>query len=397
MWIPRTLEQTLDAATNGLDLFAVWLLLGSRQVGKSSLLARLADGQRHIVNLDDLSVRARALSDPARFVAELKLPLLVDEIQYAPALLSEFKRLADGGAASGSIWLTGSQSFAVMRGVQESLAGRVAILNLFGLSEEEWPGEIGETNRAFFSRLLRSSFPKLAQVTNPAARDLYLASYEQTYIERDVRELIGVQKRREFELFVRLAALRTGQIINFSDLGKDAGISSVTAKQWLGILQDSFLIKLVQPYFSNRSKRLVKAPKLYFLDAGLAAHLAGWRDVDALLASSYSGNLFETFVFGQILRSFRHRAREVDIHYYRTRDGVEVDFLLDDGQRIIPIECKTGLPDARKLAKLAPLREARWADQGLVLSLAHTSEHRIDLNVDWQLGAARLAHHLAPL
>ena len=370
-WIQRTYEPILKAPSPALQLFPVWLLLGPRQVGKSSLLQRCAGSDRQIVNLDDLAVRARAIQDPVLFGANLKPPLLLDEIQYAPALLSAVKRFADTMPEPGAIWLTGSQSFEVMQGVRETLAGRVAILNLFGVSDEE-KLITPTTPSGYFAALWQSSFPKLAGVTDPNALDLYLSSYLQTYVERDVRELLGIQKRREFEVFVRMCALRTAQVVNCDELARDARISPATAREWLGLLEDSFLLRLVHPHHTNRTKRLIKSPKLYFLDAGLAAWLAGWRDPEMMRLGPQGGALFETHVFGQLLRHFRHRCREVEITFWRTRDGEEVDFLVEAGGVVTPIEVKLGTPDGRSLPRLDRIKEAMW-QSGRALSLTALS------------------------
>lgn len=367
MWIERTYELVLRAPADALKLFPVWLLLGPRQVGKSSLLQRCAGPDRQIVNLDDLAVRTRAAQDPVLFAANLRPPMLLDEIQYAPALLSAVKRFADTRPEPGAIWLTGSQSFEVMQGVRETLAGRVAILNLFGLSDEEKRLEAG-TPASYFAALYESSFPKLAGVKDPDAVDLYLSSYLQTYIERDVRELLGIGKRREFEVFVRMCALRTAQVINYDELARDAGVSPATAKSWISLLEDSFLVRLVHPRHTNRTKRLIKSPKLYFLDAGLAAWLAGWRDPEMLRLGPQAGAIFETHLFGQVLRRFRHRGREVEITFWRTRDGEEVDFLVEAGGVVTPIEVKLGTPDGRSLPRLDRIAEPSW-QPGRVLSL----------------------------
>lgn len=380
MWIQRTYESLLLSPPQALQLFPVWLFLGPRQVGKSSLLRRVAGPERLVVNLDDLQTRGRAHRDPVLFSAEMRCPVLLDEIQYAPQLLDVIKRRVDDGVAPGAFWLTGSQNFEVMRGVRETLAGRVAMLNLLGLSDEELGGGPMDPP-AYFARLLASSFPKLAGVQDAAARDLYLSSYLQTYVERDVRELLGIQKRREFEVFVRMCALRTGQVVNCADLARDAGISPVTAREWLSLLEDSFLIRLVHPWHANANKRLVKSPKLYFLDAGLAAWLAGWRTVDQARLGPMAGALLETHLFGQILRRFRHRAREVAIHFWRTREGQEIDFLVETGGRVFPIEVKAGLPDARDLPRLETIRGPQW-EPGAVLSLV--VDRATTLREDWQ-------------
>ena len=385
MWFKRTYEDILRRPTEALRLFPVWLFLGPRQVGKSSLLRRCAGPDRQIVNLDDLATRGRAHRDPALFAADLRLPLLIDEIQYAPALLSAIKQLADRPTTPpGAIWLTGSQSFEVMHGVQESLAGRVAVLNLFGLSDEE-KGSPPTTPKEAFERIWSTSFPKLQGVCGTDAVDLYLSSYLQTYIERDVRELLGIQKRREFEIFVRMCALRTGQVLNTVEIARDAGISPNTAKEWISLLEDSFLIRLVHPHHTNRTLRMIKSPKLYFLDAGLAAWLAGWRDPETLRLSPMAGAIYETQVFGELLRHYRHRAREVDITYWRTRDGEEIDFLVEAAGRICPIEVKMGTPDARGLPRLERMSDSRW-DVGRVVSLLHLAPDSLPATIaaGWQ-------------
>ena len=389
MWFKRTYEDILRRPTEALRLFPDWLFLGPRQVGKSSLLRRCAGPDRQIVNLDDLATRGRAHRDPALFAADLRLPLLIDEIQYAPALLSAIKQLADRPTTPpGAIWLTGSQSFEVMQGVRESLAGRVAVLNLFGLSDEE-KGTAPTTPKEAFERIWSTSFPKLQGVSGTDAVDLYLSSYLQTYIERDVRELLGIQKRREFEIFVRMCALRTGQVLNTVEIARDAGISPNTAKEWISLLEDSFLIRLVHPHHTNRTLRMIKSPKLYFLDAGLAAWLAGWRDPETLRLSPMAGAIYETQVFGELLRHYRHRAREVDITYWRTRDGEEIDFLVEAAGRICPIEVKMGTPDARGLPRLERMSDSRW-DVGRVVSLLHLAPDSLPATIaaGWQGASA---------
>lgn len=384
MWFERTYESLIREPSTALRLFPVWLFLGPRQVGKSSLLLRCARPDRRVVNLDDLVTRSRAQQDPVLFAADLQPPLLIDEIQYAPQLLSPIKRLIDSpGTPPGCVWLTGSQSFEVMKGVQESLAGRVAILQLLGLSDEEKASPVA-TPSAYFDRLAATSFPRLQGIADPAARDLYLSSYLQTYIERDVRELLGIQKRREFEVFLRMCALRTGQILNLSDLARDAGIAPGTAREWISLLEDSFVLRLVHPYHTNRTQRMIKSPKLYFLDAGLAAWLGGWKDPDALRLGPMAGAVLETHVLGQILRYFRHRAREVDITYWRTRDGEEIDFLVETAGRITPIEVKLGTLNGRHLPSLARLREDRW-NPGRVVSLVHLAPGALPATLaeDW--------------
>ena len=365
-----------------LRLFPVWLLLGPRQVGKSALLDRCAQGHSYF-SLDDLAMRERANRDPTLFMRDLTPPFVLDEIQYAPQLLSPIKQMVDAGnLAPGAIRLTGSQNFQVMEGVTETLAGRVAVLNLLGLSDDEKRLAAAPSPDSYFQALLETGFPKLHGVPEGASRDLYLSSYLQTYIERDIRELLRIEKRREFETFVRLCALRTGQVVNYHDLARDATISPATAKEWLNLLEDCFLIKLVRPYFTNRTRRMTKSPKLYFLDAGLSAWLGGWRSVSETRLGPMGGALFETHVLAEILKRFLHRARQAQVYFWRTRDGQEVDFLVEAGGRIHPIEVKLGSPRHDRLAPLEQIADANWED-GQVVTLA--AEARVRFNERWTM------------
>jgi uncharacterized protein len=397
MWIKRQIQDKWLSNSSPLRLFPVWLLLGPRQVGKSSLLRHCKvlelTGDRNYLTLDDLQTRTRANRDPALFAKELKLPITIDEIQYAPQLLPALKVLVDNGAPPGSIWLTGSQNFSVMKHVSESLAGRVGIVNLYGLADSELPKANNPSD--YYKLIWHSSFPKLHATRmeqdsanaaiGSAERELYLSSYLQTYIERDIRELLGIQKRREFELFVRACALRSGQLLNVSDLASDCSISPNTAKEWISLLEDSFLIKLVHPYHSNRTKRLVKSPKLYFLDMGLAAYLGGWANSDQLQLGAVAGAAFETHVLGQILRACTNHLLQPRIHFWRTRDGQEIDFLIETPKGIIPIEVKVGTPTPKQLPALDKIQEDNWLT-GMVCSLAALGVASSFINTDWEVG-----------
>lgn len=379
-WFERSFEPYFTSPPPSLRLFPVWLLLGPRQVGKSALLKHCG-AQRQYINLDDLATRTRANDDPILFARELRPPLIIDEIQYAPALLSPIKQIADASTDPGTVWLSGSQSFQVMRGVRETLAGRVAILNLFGLSDPE-KKLVPEQHapQGYFEALLRTGFPKLWPITDNQARELYLSSYTQTYIERDVRELLQIDKRREFELFLRLCALRTASLVSYDDLARDSGVSASTVKSWLSILEDSFLIRLLQPEHTNRSKRLIKSPKIYFLDVGLAAYLGGFRDTETLRLGPHAGAIFETHVLSEIYKRFRHHVREVDIRFWRTRDGQEIDFLVETEGRIYPIEVKLGSPRPAALPRLDRIAGPQW-QPGQVVTLAAEARHQIA--ADW--------------
>ncbi len=389
MWIHRELEQLLSlkqGASNPLRGFPVWLLLGPRQAGKSSLMKRLGGPDRRYVNLDDLETRIRAQRDPVLFGRDLSPPCTIDEIQYAPELLSAVKMLADARPGPGAVWLTGSQNFAVIQGVRETLAGRVAILNLYGLTSAE--KRIGAaTPMEYLGHAFRSTFPALYTDVPEESRNLYLSSYTQTYIERDVRELLGIQKRREFELFLKLVALRIGQLVNYESLGRDAGVSSVTAKEWLGLLEDSFLIKLVAPLSANPSRRLIKSPKICFLDTGLAAHLAGWTSADTLFHGPMGGHFFESHVFSEIHRLFAHRAIPCEIDFWRTRGGEEVDFIVKSEHGVEAIEVKMSNPDPRALVDPGQLRDF-GVTRCTVVSLAapmDALERPVRLSEGWEM------------
>jgi hypothetical protein len=376
MWINRTFELLFNSIDSPLRIFPVWLILGARQTGKSSLLQKCAlDSPRRYINLDDPALRARANEDPILFAREIEAPCIIDEIQYAPQLLSSVKLIADQQKQPGIFWLTGSQNFEVMSGVRESLAGRVAILNLLGLTDEE-KGVAATSPEAYFLQILKTNLPGLQTVVDSRTRDLYLSSYVQTYIERDIRELVGIQKRREFETLLKSASLRTAQLVNFSSIASVTGVSDVTIREWLNLLNDSFLIDLVRPYLSNKSKRLIKNPKLYFQDAGLAAYLSGWKDSEMLRLGNLAGAIFETHVYSNIKAFFAHRAIPAEIYFWRTKDGQEIDFLIETQGKVYPIEVKLGYPSAKELVDLSKIREENW-QEGRVLSLAHSGSEAV--------------------
>jgi predicted AAA+ superfamily ATPase len=383
MWIHRELEVLLGNSSS-LGPFSVVLLLGPRQVGKSSLLNRCVPSETQKIELDDLDIRTRANQDPVLFSKELRAPLLIDEIQYAPALLSQVKVLADRSPKRLCMYLTGSQSFEVMRGVRESLAGRVVILNLLGLSLKEKGLTENSSPIDLFKEFFIGTFPAL-RVGEPTVWARFMNSYVQTYVQRDVGELLGIQKRREFELFLKACALRTGQLINYEELARDSSISAATAKDWLSILEDSFLIRLVHPYFNNRTKRLIKSPKLYFLDTGLCAYLAGWRDSEQIRVGPWAGAFFETAIFGELVRYFSHRGLDYQLYFWRDKDGNEVDFIVENGGKTYPIEVKLGSPNPRDLCSHELLKIPSLTD-GSIISLAVTTPkegQRVAITEDW--------------
>lgn len=327
-------------------------------MGKTTLLDHLRKRAKHrALSLDEFEIRRTAKNDPGLFLQENPPPIFIDEIQYAPELLPYIKSWADRSKGKVSFWITGSQHFHLMRGVSESLAGRVAVLKLSGFSQSELLGEPGRVDpcnimkslssltlpttntRKLFSTMLKGSYPRL-HTQNPPNIDTFYGSYVQTYIDRDLRDLVRVGSLSSFEKFIRLCAARTAQTLNLSDLARDSDITVNTAKEWLGILEANGHIFLLRPYYQNISKRLIKSPKLYFLDTGLACYLTGWKTPETTMRGAMAGPLFETFVVAEILKSFWNRGMEAPVWYFRTKEGREVDLILERNGILYPIEIK---------------------------------------------------------
>jgi uncharacterized protein len=366
------------------DQFKVVLVTGARQVGKTSLLRALADPQRGYVTLDDPLQLRLAQQDPALFLQSHPAPVLIDEVQYAPQLLPHLKMAADAATRPGDWWLTGSQPFHLMQGVSESLAGRVAVLSLLGLSRREslrlpapppfapapsWfgamlagqgtaagPGAVAPDDLAtVFGRIWRGSYPALLAQPD-MDRDLFYSSYVQTYLQRDVRDLANVGNLTSFLRFIRAAAARTGQLLNIADLARDADVSPNTGKHWLAVLEASGIVHLVQPWHLNVTLRLIKRPKLYFHDTGLAAWLTQWSSPQTLEAGAMAGAMFETWVVGEILKSRLNAGLQEPLFYFRNKDQREVDLLIPSDGLLHPVEIKkTGNPGAEALAGIKTL------------------------------------------
>lgn len=391
----RTLRDSVLALS---QMFPVVMVTGPRQVGKSTLLQTCASEQsvpRRYVTLDDLNARDLAVNDPALFLQQWPAPVTIDEIQYAPGLLSAIKVEVDRHKQPGMYWLTGSQKFALMKGITESLAGRVGLLDLLGLSQAELKGrgsssqpfvpgmlsalEAGRlaapalsndpkrsrqtTLQSMYEHIWLGSFPQLNELGSQA-RDAFYRSYVQTYIERDVQDVLRVTDHITFNRFLGIVASNTGQLLNYATLARDLGVDNKTVKSWLSVLETSGLVYLLPPYFSNLNKRIVKAPKLYFLDTGLAAYLTRWPDPESLQAGNLSGAMFETWVVSEVLKSYWHNGKEAPLYYYRDSDGREIDLLIESGDTLYPIEIKRTATPTRQAYKQFHVIETLGKRQG---------------------------------
>ncbi|MEI7846735.1 MAG: ATP-binding protein [Chloroflexota bacterium] len=362
-FIPRSLGTVLRKAA---DEFPAVVLVGPRQSGKTTLLRNIFGSQYQIISLEPPDVRLAAQSDPRGFLNLYPAPIVFDEIQYAPELLPYIKEKIDANRSkAGQYILTGSQNLLLMSQVTESLAGRAAVLKLMPLTlretnrmaEKNLPWESSQsaippasTSGEVWEKILRGSYPELS--INPT-RDAHLwqASYIQTYLERDVRNLRNLGDLTQFQVFLRALAARSAQILNLSELARDVGVAVNTAKDWISILEASFQIFILRPYYVNIGKRLIKAPKVYFVDTGLLCYLVGLRDVSHAAAGPMGGALFENLVVSDLYKTYLHRGEEPALYYWRTVAGSEVDLLIDTQSGLIPIEIKLSETPRQEMAK----------------------------------------------
>ena len=399
--LKRTISHTI------LEVSSTWpvlLLTGPRQAGKSSVLTMLKEKKRKYISLDDLSARNLALNDPQAFLQKYEPPVIIDEVQYAPNLFPYIKIWVDehrfeyksrgrkSANPAGAFWLTGSQKFTLMKGVQESLAGRIAIVDLLGFSYKEiigkpekskpfWPDKVDihsetETRTVMdvYRDIWNGSFPEF--ITNPSiGRDRFFNSYIQTYIERDVKDYQGATNELKFHKFICAAAVRTGNLINYEDLARDCDIDRRTAQKWLDTLQASGLVYLVPPYSSNLTKRIVKTPKMYFLDTGLACFLANIDTPEVLEASYLGGAMLETYALCEILKSFWHNGENMrSLYFYRDANKKEIDFVFEKNMTLYPVEVKkTTAPnggDIRNMVNLGNIEDLKkQVGRGAVICL----------------------------
>jgi uncharacterized protein len=347
MWIERQLAPDLVRLAR---TFPAVVLVGPRQVGKTSLLERTFPHYRY-VSLDLASNAESAETRPDDFLAANAPPVIIDEVQYAPALFRHLKVAIDRQRRRGLFLLTGSQNFMLMQAVSDSLAGRAAVVPLLGLSAAEWVAARLE-GVGWPEFLWRGSFPALWAEPG-VSRDRWYQGYLATYLERDVRNLLRVESLRDFERFLRACAARLASTLNMSDLARDVGIAPSTARQWIGVLHASNQVVLLEPYHRSLGKRLAESPKLYFTDTGLAAFLLGLQSADTAWEGRLAGTLWENHVIGQWLRWRDWQQPSAALWYWRDQAGREVDLVVELGGRLHPIECKlTQKPNARDAASL---------------------------------------------
>jgi len=349
--ITRTLSATLRETARSYPVVTV---TGPRQSGKTTLV-RSVFRHHTYASLEDPDLRDFALEDPRGFLNQFVGPVVLDEIQRTPELFSYIQGIVDNDASPGQYVLTGSQNFLLLRSISQSLAGRSAILHLLPFSRSELLGRkplalsrIGNevprrrsTSEAeLATTLFRGFYPRIHDKNLDPGR--WLANYYRTYVERDVRDIVNVGDLESFGRFVRLCAGRNGQLLNLSSLGADAGVTHTTARRWLSILETSFLVMLLRPHHRNFRKRLVKSPKLYFLDTGLLCYLLRIRSAEDLQIHASRGPVFESFVVAELMKSFTNAGLEPDISFWRDSAGHEIDVLLEQGGDIVPIEIKSG-------------------------------------------------------
>jgi len=352
------------------QFYSCLLLTGARQVGKTTLLRNLSEKGRGYVTLDDLDERRMAQKDPAFFLTLHPAPVLIDEVQYAPQLFSYIKIAIDNGAVPGAYWLTGSQIFKMMDLAQESLAGRAAILHMLPLSQHEiygseelQPFEIDIAklqNRKIagkkaglseiYERIFQGSMPGYRSGKYPD-RNTFYSSFLETYISRDVSDILPKADKLQFQDFIRACACRTGQMLNMHDVAVDSGISEAVAKHWLGVLEKSDIIYFLRPYKNNLLQRVVKTPKLYFYDTGLVCYLTKYSAAEILQNGALNGAILETYVVGEILKSYANCGLDSTMWYFRDNKAQEIDLVMEQDGILKAVEIKRSISPDRKVLK----------------------------------------------
>jgi predicted AAA+ superfamily ATPase len=374
MYIQRTIEKLLPGI---LATFPCLAVTGPRQSGKSTLLRHALPEYRYIT-LDDPAILEQAHNDPVYFLDSLGERCIIDEIQLAPGILSYVKMRVDADRSrNGRFVFTGSQQFGMIRNLGDSLAGRIALLDLLPFAAGEMQqieAVTGGGLELFATSCLTGAYPQLA-TTLEIDRRLWYSSYIQTYLERDIRSLYDIGRLREFHRFMQLLAVRCSQMLNMSAFATDLGVSVTTIKRWLSVLEAGRIIFILPPNFNNLGKRITKMPKVYFLDTGLACHLAGVRDREQLMEGPMAGALFENYCLQETVKSFANQGEQPRLSYVRTNNGLEVDLIIEGNNlRMLPVEIKLSrTPTAAQssgLTRYASLFAQADPEDGLLLCLA---------------------------
>lgn len=388
MYFERTIEPTIKSIS---QTFPVLIVTGPRQVGKTTLLSHMAEKDRKIVSLDNPTIRAFAKRDPEMFLQRYSPPVLIDEVQYATELFDYIKVYVDREKRPGDFWLTGSQTFHMMKNFTESLAGRAGIVRMLGLSNSEICGNRFPPFRVdipvlmermsqvepmtisdVYSRIFKGSMPRLYE-NEAVDLEQYYESYLETYISRDIKELSQVGDEMAFLNFMAVIAARTATNVNYETIAGEVGVSAPTVKQWLSLLVSSGLVALIQPYSNNALKRIIKAPRMYFLDTGLCAHLTRWSSPETLERGAMDGQFFETWVVSEIYKSYINAGKQPPLYFYRDSNKKEIDLLIYQDGILTPVEIKKGSApkDATKnFSVLSPI-EADPGEEEIFSGAAH--------------------------
>ena len=362
----RSIEQVINEYK---EQFPILLLTGPRQVGKSTLFKELFRAEYKYFSLDDPILKEQIVNDPRLFLKNNSEKLIIDEVQYAPSIFPYLKMKVDENREDGMYLMTGSQAFVLMKNVSETLAGRVGILELQGISLREQfdiefnkpfiPNEeyISEREKNIteytnlWQRIHRGYMPEL--VFNDKKKwEFFYSSYVQTYIERDVRDLINISDESKFLKFMISLASRSGELLNYGAVANEVGVSNETVKRWVSVLRTSRIIYLVEPYFNNHLKRVIKTPKIYFMDVGLLAYLTKWPTPETLANGAKAGNIFETFVVSEIVKSYLNAGIiNPPLYFYRDKDKKEIDLIIEEAEKIYPIEIKMSASPNKEMAK----------------------------------------------
>ena len=364
--------------------YSAILVTGPRQIGKTTTLRHLINDGRNYVTLDDLEARRMAQSDPELFLSIYKAPILIDEVQYAPQLFSYIKIAVDNGAAPGSYWMTGSQAFRLMELAQESLAGRVAILHMSSLSQHEIYGS-GEHKpleidisklqerasagtktdiNGIYERIWKGSLPGSISGKYPN-RDVFYSSYLQSYVQRDIGDMVDRIDTLLFADFVRAAACRAGQMLNTHDIAMDVGVTDDTARRWLRLMEQSGIIFYLRPYSNNLLKRTIKTPKMYFFDTGLVAYLTKYSSPEILMNGAINGAILENYVVAETIKSYTNNGKECFIHYYRDKDTKEIDMVIESDGQLHPFEIKKSSSPKAELAGIFKVLDSGSVPRGV--------------------------------